>query len=78
VLAPGLKARPAPVADHEVTYAEAEIWLAGKDRAAFERRFASRLKDPAFRKAVEPVVGRYPSWDRQLHPEKYAPKPAPK
>lgn len=76
VLAPGLKSRPAPVADHDVTYAEAEIWLA-RDRAAFERRFATRLKDPAFRKAVEPNIARYPSWDRQLHPEKYAPKPAP-
>lgn len=77
VLAARIKSRPAPVADHEVTYAEAEVWLAGKDRGAFERRFAIRLKDPAFRKAVEPFVARYPSWDRQLHPEKYAPKPAP-
>jgi len=43
----------------------------------FERRFASRLRDPAFRKAVEPNIARYPSWDRMLHPEKYAPKPPP-
>ncbi len=29
-----------------------EPWLAGRDRAAFEQRFAVRLRDPAFRKAV--------------------------
>ena len=76
-LAARIKSKPALVVDHEITYAEAEPWLAGRDRAVFERRFASRLRDPAFRKAVEPVVARYPSWDRMLHPEKYAPKPAP-
>jgi hypothetical protein len=72
-----IKSKPALAIDHEITYAEAEPWLAGRDRAAFERRFATRLRDPAFRKAVEPVVARYPSWDRLLHPEKFAPKPAP-
>jgi hypothetical protein len=77
VLAPRLKSKPGLVVDHEITYAEAEPWLAGRDRAAFERRFASRLRDPAFRRAVEPHLSRYPSWDRMLHPEKYAPKPAP-
>ena len=69
-----MKVRPTLVADHEITYAEAEPWLAGRDRAVFEKRFASRLRDPAFRSAVLPNVARYPSWDRQLHPEKYAPK----
>jgi hypothetical protein len=67
------KARVALVRDRDVTYAEAQPWLAGRDRAVFERRFASRLSDPAFRKAVEPDVARYPGWDRRLHPEKYAP-----
>ena len=71
------KTRPALVADREITYAEAEPWLAGRDRPVFERRFASRLRDPVFRRAVEPDVARYPTWDRRLHPEKYAP-PAPK
>jgi hypothetical protein len=61
--------------DREITYAEAQPWLAGRERAAFERRFAGRLRDPAFRRAVEPHVARYPSWDRMLHPEKYLPKP---
>jgi hypothetical protein len=72
-----MKSTPQLAVDHEITYAEAEPWLAGRDRAVFERRFAGRLRDPAFRKAVEPVVARYPSWDRILHPEKYVPKPAP-
>lgn len=76
-LAAKVKARPALVADGDVTFAEAQPWLDGRERAAFEKRFASRLRDPAFRKAVEPHVARYPSWDRQLHPEKFAPRPAP-
>jgi hypothetical protein len=75
VLADRYKAKPTLVVERDITYAEAEPWLAGRDRAAFERRFASRLRDPAFRRAVEPYVARYPSWDRMLHPEKYAPKP---
>jgi len=73
-LASRIKSKPALVADHDITYAEAEPWLAGKERAAFEKRFVGRLKDPAFRKAVEPHVARYPYWDRILHPEKYMPK----
>ena len=77
VLAAKQKGKPELVVDHEIAYAEAQPWLAGRDRAAFERRFAVRLKDPAFRKAAEPDVARHPLWDRQLHPEKYAPRPAP-
>jgi hypothetical protein len=76
-LAARLKSKPALVVDHEITYAEAEPWLAGRDRAAFERRFASRLRDPAFRNAALPNLARYPAWDRLLNPEKYAPKDAP-
>ena len=70
-------ARPSLVVDREVTYAEAEVWLGGRDRAAFEKRFAGRLRDPAFRKAAEPNLAKYPMWDRMLHPEKYEPKPKP-
>lgn len=73
-LAAKLKSPPALVVDHEITYAEAEPWLAGRDRAVFERRFTSRLRDPAFRSAVLPNAARYPSWDRILHPEKYEPR----
>jgi hypothetical protein len=71
------KNRPQLASERDVSYAEARPWLAGRDRAVFERRFASRLSDPAFRRAVEPDVARYPSWDRRLHPEKYAPPPPP-
>ena len=31
-LAARLKSKPALVVDHEITYAEAEPWLAGRDR----------------------------------------------
>ena len=31
-------------------------------------------QDPAFRKAAEANISRYPMWDRILHPEKYQPK----
>ena len=75
VLADRIKAKPSLVLDREITYAEAEPWLAGRDRAVFEKRFASRLRDPAFRSAALPSLARYPMWDRMLNPEKYAPKP---
>lgn len=74
VLAAKLKSPPVLVVDHEITYAEAEPWLAGRDRAVFERRFTSRLRDPAFRSAVMPNAARYPTWDRILNPQKYEPK----
>ena len=74
MLAGRLKSPPALVVDHEITYAEAEPWLAGRDRAVFERRFTSRLRDPAFRSAVMPNAARYPTWDRILNPQKYEPK----
>jgi hypothetical protein len=73
-LAGRLKSPPTLVVDHEITFGEAEPWLAGRDRAIFERRFTPRLRDPAFRSAVMPVAARYPTWDRILNPEKYEPK----
>ena len=76
-LADRIKVKPSLVVDHEITYAEAEPWLATRDRAVFEKRFASRLRDPAFRSAALPNLARYPMWDRMLNPEKYAPKPQP-
>jgi len=75
-LAGKFKTKPALVADGDVSYAEAAPWLDGRDRAVFEKRFTPRLRDPAFRRAVEPQVARYAAWDRMLHPEKYEPKPA--
>lgn len=74
VLAAKLKSPPVLAVDHEITYAEAEPWLAGRDRAVFERRFTGRLRDPAFRSAVMPNAARYPTWDRILNPQKYEPK----
>jgi hypothetical protein len=76
-LAARFKSKPNLTVDREITYAEAEPWLAGRDRAVFERRFASRLRDPAFRRAAEPNLARHPLWDRMLHPEKYAPRAVP-
>ena len=73
-LASRIKSKPALAADHDITYEEAVPWLSGKDRAAFERRFVVRLRDPVFRRAVAPHAARYPMWDRILNPEKYAPK----
>jgi hypothetical protein len=61
-------------AEQEITYAEAEPWLAGPYRKVFLKRFAPRLKDREFRAGVEAHITRYPEWDRMLHPEKYAPK----
>jgi len=69
-----VKSPPTLAVDREITFAEAEPWLAGRDRAVFERRFTSRLRDPAFRSAVMPNAARYPNWDRILNPEKYEPK----
>lgn len=73
-LAGKTKASPLGAADHDITYAEAQPWLA-LDRHAFERRFSIRLRDPEFRRAAAAEIGRYPLWDRMLHPEKYEPKP---
>ncbi len=77
VLATKVKTKPVLVAEREISYAEAAPWLAGRDRAVFERRFANRLRDPVFRNAARPDLARYPAWDRMLNPEKYAPKEAP-
>lgn len=60
--------------DRELTYAEAKPWLAGPYRKAFLKRFRPRLRDAAFRNAVEVDSHLYPEWDRILHPEKYLPR----
>ena len=71
-LAAKFKGKKPPLAvDREITLAEADPWLAGSYRKTFARRFAGRLADPAFRKAVEANIAAYPEWDRILHPEKY-------
>ena len=65
---------PSLSAGREVTYAEAEPWLAGATRKAFAKRFASRLADPAFRAAAAAARPPVPEWDRTLHPERYRPR----
>ncbi|HSU44465.1 MAG TPA: hypothetical protein VLN42_09650 [Casimicrobiaceae bacterium] len=65
---------PSLPAGREVTYAEAEPWLAGATRKAFAKRFASRLADPAFRAAAAAARPPVPEWDRTLHPERYRPR----
>jgi hypothetical protein len=62
------------VVDRDISYAEAEPWLAGSSRRVFVQRFQRRLSDPAFRSGVEAHINAYPEWDRILHPQKYAPK----
>ncbi len=63
---------PPPAPGAEVTLAEAQPWLDGPYRKAFLRRFAPRLRDPAFRAGVEARLAAYPEWDRTLHPERYS------
>ncbi len=58
----------------EITFAEAEPWLAGPYRKTFLKRFEPRLREREFRSAVESRIASFPEWDRLLHPEKYAPK----
>ena len=58
------------VAEREITFAEAEPWLAGPYRKLFLKRFQPRLKDPAFRAEVEARISRFPEWDHVLHPER--------
>jgi hypothetical protein len=75
VLAPRFKAAKVQlVAEQDITFAEAEPWLAGPYRKTFLKRFQPRLKDREFRAAVEANIARYPEWDRVLHPEKRAPR----
>ncbi|HQR10976.1 MAG TPA: hypothetical protein PLW68_06580 [Casimicrobiaceae bacterium] len=61
-------------AEQEVSFAEAEPWLAGPYRKIFIRRFQPRLKDPTFRADVEARISQFPEWDRVLHPERYLPR----
>jgi hypothetical protein len=68
-----------PRRDHEVSYQEAEPWLNMPRtwRRGFVERFRPRIKDPAFRRALDAHLGEHPEWDPVLHPEKYQPKPPP-
>ncbi|HEY5310614.1 MAG TPA: hypothetical protein VIK97_19010 [Casimicrobiaceae bacterium] len=75
VLAPRYKsAKVQLVAEQEISFAEAEPWLAGPYRKVFLKRLTPRLRDREFRAAVDARIARYPEWDPILHPEKYQPK----
>ena len=69
---------PQPKADHEVSYSEIEMWLAIAPawRRGFVERFRPRLKDAAFRRALEDHLDSLPEWDPVLHPEKYKNAPS--
>jgi hypothetical protein len=71
--------RVEPKRDHEVTYSEIQPWLTiGHTwRKGFVRRFQPRLKDAAFRNALDAHMNMHPEWDPVVHPEKYEPKAAP-
>jgi hypothetical protein len=62
--------------DHEASFGEIQGWLtmAPRWRTGFVDRFQSRLKDTAFREALDKHLDALPEWDPVLHPEKYAPK----
>lgn len=68
--------RSEPKRDHEVTYAEVELWLKARSpiRRNFVKRFESRAKDSEFRRKLIENLREHPEWDKVLFPEKYAPK----
>jgi hypothetical protein len=68
-----------PQREHEVTYSEVQSWLTiGQTwRKGFIERFQPRLKDAAFRKALEAHLNDYPEWDPILHPKTYPPNTPP-
>jgi hypothetical protein len=70
---------PEPKRDREVSYADVQSWLTIPPawRRGFVERFQPRLKDPAFRQAIEDHLSELPEWDRALHPEKYQTNPPP-
>lgn len=67
-----------PKRDHEVSYAEVQPWLtmAHAWRRGLVQRFEPRLRDAAFRAALEHHLKDHPEWDPILHPENYRPKTA--
>ena len=68
--------RSEPKREHEVTYAEVEVWLnAGSAiKRDFVKRFEVRSKDSEFRRKLIENLREHPEWERVLFPEKYAPK----
>jgi hypothetical protein len=68
-----------PNLDHPVAYGELQPWLTMPSawRRGLVDRFASRLKDPEFRRQVEAHLAGHPEWDPILHPKKDSPETPP-
>lgn len=60
------------------TYAELGDWLKAEKplRRNFTRRFAERVRDPAFRAGLSDHLAVHPEWEPVLFPERFQPKPA--
>lgn len=66
-----LKADPKPPkADHDARYDEVKGWLQLPPswRGEMPRRYAVRLRDPAFRKALAANLAQHPEWQPILYP----------
>ncbi len=65
-----LASRPEPAAPHAVEYADVADWLAAPLdwRRGFIERFRPRLRDRAFREALDAHLDAHPEWLRILHP----------
>lgn len=61
------------VAEHSITYAEAEPWLTGPYRRLFLKRLQPRLADPEFRAQATAKAQLYPEWHGVLVPTEAAP-----
>lgn len=66
----GKAARQAAVKEREVDFTDVDAWLGASlaVRRNFVPRFRGRLKDPAFRKALEQALGQGTEWQAVLHP----------
>jgi FecR protein len=56
------------VAQREISYSEAQTWLAGPFRKSFMQRLQPRLSDAVFRDAVMANSRAYPEWSSLLFP----------
>ena len=69
-------ATPSPI--RAVTYSDIQAWLTSPHdwRGGFTTRFRSRVKDPAFRAAMDAHLALFPEWQPILHPPPEADRPA--
>jgi hypothetical protein len=81
-----LPARAALFRDKEVAsapasalvYADVQPWIDAEPalRGGFVTRWRTLARQGEFRKGLEQGLAAHPEWDRELHPERYLPKPA--